>query len=198
MLTGLGMMISNMSPFDLLFIALFLSAVVAMVAAAVQAARGRNAAAILQWLAASAAAYFAIVIAVSIVAPRRELALGERQCFDDWCIAVESADRTSGGYEVALRISSRARRVSQRENNLAVYMTDARGRRYDPLPDAEAAPLNALLGPGQSVVARRRFALPPDAPRPGVVVTHEGGFPIGWLIIGYDTWFRKPPIVPLW
>ena len=96
------------------------------------------------------------------------------------------------------RLSSRARRVSQRENNLAVYMTDARGRRYDPLPDAEAAPLNALLGPGQSVVARRRFALPPDAPRPGVVVTHEGGFPIGWLIIGYDTWFRKPPIVPLW
>jgi hypothetical protein len=30
-----------------------------------------------------------------------------------------------------------------------------------------------------------------------VVIAHEGGFPIGWFIIGYDTWFRKPPIVRL-
>jgi hypothetical protein len=29
------------------------------------------------------------------------------------------------------------------------------------------------------------------------VIAHEGGFPIGWLIIGYDTWFRKAPLVKL-
>jgi hypothetical protein len=31
----------------------------------------------------------------------------------------------------------------------------------------------------------------------GAVIAHEGGFPIGWFIIGYDTWFRKPPLAPL-
>jgi hypothetical protein len=24
------------------------------------------------------------------------------------------------------------------------------------------------------------------------VVTYEGGFPIGWFIVGYGAWFRKP------
>jgi len=30
-----------------------------------------------------------------------------------------------------------------------------------------------------------------------VVFAHEGGFPIAWFIIGYDTWFRKPTLVQL-
>jgi hypothetical protein len=36
-----------------------------------------------------------------------------------------------------------------------------------------------------------------DAPNLGLVYTHEGGFPIGWLIITEGGWFQKPPIVRL-
>ena len=36
------------------------------------------------------AIYLCVVIAVSLSTPRREIAMGEDRCFDDWCIAVES------------------------------------------------------------------------------------------------------------
>jgi len=29
------------------------------------------------------------------------------------------------------------------------------------------------------------------------VIRHESGFPIGWFIIGYPTWFGKPEMVRL-
>jgi len=96
---------------------------------------------------------------------------------------------------VELRLSSRARRVSQRERNLAVYLTDDQGRRFDPVAVNSDVPYSVLLRPQESVEVSRSFALPAEASGVGVVISHEGGFPIGWFIIGYDTWFRKPPVV---
>jgi len=78
-----------------------------------------------------------------------------------------------------------------------VYLTDHRSRRYDPIPDTSDVPLNVLLGPQESVAATRVFNVPADAREIGLVLAHEGGFPIGWFIIGYETWFRKPTIVRL-
>ena len=43
----------------------------------------------------------------------------------------------------------------------------------------------------------RTFLIPSGVRILGVVITHHGGFPIGWFVIGYDTWLRKPTIVPL-
>jgi hypothetical protein len=141
------------------------------------------------------------VAVVSLVLPRRILRAGEAQCFDDWCVSVAGAKRaaTSEGleYRVDLKLSSRARRVAQRENHLAVYLTDASGRRFDPVSQDSDVPFNVLLQPSESVLLTRRFILPPDAVDASAVITHEGGFPIGWFIIGYDTWFRKPPLVRL-
>jgi hypothetical protein len=116
-------------------------------------------------------------------------------------IAVEHVSRKPAdaaiSYIVTLQISSSARRVSQRENGVVVYLTDQRGRRYDPDPDTSDVPLNVLLGPQESVAATRVFEVPADAREIGLVVTDEGGFPIGWFILGYETWFRKPTIVRL-
>jgi len=39
--------------------------------------------------------------------------------------------------------------------------------------------------------------VPAKAAEVGVVITHEGAFPIGWFIADYDTWFRKPPVARL-
>ena len=153
-----------------LFLLLVLVTVITLVSAAVFAIGGKVARAgrILRGLGIGLAAYFAVVIAVSILSPRRVYHLGDTQCFDDWCIAVVDAQRTvkpaTTRYEVSLRLSNRARRVPMGEKGTVLYLTDAQGRRYDPLPDPSA-------------------------------YTHEGGFPIGWFIIGEGGWFQKPPIV---
>jgi hypothetical protein len=39
--------------------------------------------------------------------------------------------------------------------------------------------------------------VPVEAFDVGIVISHEGGFPIGWFIVGYNTWFRKPPAARL-
>ena len=165
------------------------------------AGRWTRAGRILRRIGVGAAVYLAAVIVVSIVNPRRVYRVGDTQCFDDWCIAVTEAHRapTSAGtgYEVAMRLSNRARRMPMGEKGTVVYLTDGQGRRYDPNPHATAVPFDTRLQPGESVVATRRFDVPRDAQGLGLVYTHEGGFPIGWLIIGEGGWFSRPPVVRL-
>jgi hypothetical protein len=192
-----------MNLFEPLFLILVLVTLATVLTAVVCAVRGQigRAGRILRRLLIGAAVYFAVVIAVSIVSPRRVYAVSDPQCFDDWCITVVAAQWTeappAGRYEVTLRLSSRAQRVPMGEKGTVVYLTDAAGRRYDPLPDATDVPLDTILQPGQSVNATRRFDVPRDAANLGLVYTHEGGFPIGWLIITEGGWFQKPPIVHL-
>lgn len=192
-----------MNVFDLFFIALFLTAVFTLMVAAWWTVRQRfdRARRILFRLLVGAAVYMAVVIAVSLMLPRQVIKVGEPLCFDDWCVSVagfqRAPERNDVRYRVDLRLSSRARRVSQRERNLAVYLTDDHGRRYDPVADNASAPFSVLLAPRESVVVSRSFQVPTGAAGVGVVIAHEGGFPIGWFIIGYDTWFRKPPIIRL-
>ena len=189
-----------MSIFDLIFIAVFFIRVITLVATAVAAIRGRRrrALGILRVLGVFIAAYLAVVIVVSLASPLRLLSLNEPQCFDDWCIAVEQVARTPAGaevpYDVTLRLSSRARRVAQRETGGSVYVLDDRGRRYQPADDPQAIPLNVLLQPGESVTATRRFTLPAEAHNPGLVFAH-GRFP-GMFIIGNDeSLFHKPTVI---
>jgi hypothetical protein len=192
-----------MSIFDLLFIILFLAAVATLLTAASFAilGRGARALALLRRLCICAGVYLGVIVLTSLLWPRTVLQIGDPRCFDDWCITVENVSRQATGarvtYTVTLRVSSTARRVSQRENGVTVYLADNRGRRYDPAPDKSEVPLNVRLGPQGSVTATRIFEVTADARDPGLVVAHEGGFPIGWFIIGYETWFRKPAIVRL-
>jgi hypothetical protein len=192
-----------MNIFDLIFIALFLSAVASLMAAGGAAARGKRASAlhILRTLGVCAAVYFGIVCIVSAATPRKVLSPGDPQCFDDWCISVEGAQRINESsaisYDVTLRISSRAKRISQRENNVVVYLKDDRWRRFDPIPQNSEIPINTLLGPGESVIAHRIFRLPADARGVGAVVTHKDGFLSifpGFLVITENDWLHKPTV----
>jgi hypothetical protein len=191
-----------MNLFDLLFIAIFLATVVALLSALVFALRGQSVRclALLRTCGISLAAYFGIVVLASAFWPRTELKIGERRCYDDWCIAVENAAKPPSGaglYTVTLRLFSTARGISQREKNLAVYLTDSSGRRYDPIPDPAAVPFDVRLGPQESVTTTRAFQVPAGAGPVGLVIAHESGFPIGSLIIGDEGWFHKPTIVRL-
>jgi hypothetical protein len=191
---------------DLLFIALFLAAVVSLITAGVAALLGNRARAIrvLCVMGVSAAIYLGIVCIVSAATPRKILNLGDPQCSDDWCISVDGAERVPGNsaisYDVSLRLFSRARRVSQRENHVVVYLTDEQGRRFDSVPRDSDVPFNVLLQPGESVTTHRIYRLPADAHGVAAVVTREGGalgcFP-GCFVITENDWFHKPTIVRL-
>jgi hypothetical protein len=189
--------------FDLLFLLLFFAAILSLGTAAWLAFRhqSRRARHIVVRVLICTIVYFAAVMVTSLVLPQRSMKPGDEQCFDDLCVSVEGFVRMPEGpqtrYEVNMRILSRARGTAQRENNLAMYLTDDQNRRYDPVPENSYQPFNVLLRPGESVLIARAFRLPVEARGIGAVIAHEGGFPIAWFIIGYDAWFRKPPLIRL-
>ena len=192
-----------MTLFDLLFIILFFVAVFSLFAAVWFALlrQFHRAVRILARILLGVAVYFTVVVAVSLVAHRRVVRPGDCQCFDDMCVSVNSYQRVPEKigvqYRVGMGIFNRGRGASQRENNLVMYLTDDQGQRYDPVPDNSYAPFNVQLPPQESTVVSRSFLIPENAKGVSAVITHEGGFPTGWFIIDYDTWFRKPPLVPL-
>ncbi len=192
-----------MTVFDLLFILLFFLTVFSLLAATWFAfhhepSRARK---ILTSILAGATVYFAIVIVVSLTSSPRVLRVGDCQWSDDMCFSIEGYQllprKTGTEYRVEMKIANQGRGRSQRENNLVMYLTDEQGRRFNPLTDGSEIPFNILLEPQESAVASRSYVLPENDSGVGAVITHEGGFPIRWLIIGYDAWFRQPPVVPL-
>jgi hypothetical protein len=196
-------MMPLMNSFEPLFLLLVLVTVLTLITTAVLAMCGKFARAgrILRRLGIGAGVYFAIVIAVSIFNPQRVYRVGDMQCFDDWCLSVVGAGWTrapaAGHYEVTLRLSNRARREPMGEKGTVVYLVDAHGRRYNPLPDGADVPLSVMLQPGESINAKRLFDVPRDTANLALIFTHEGGFPIGWFIVSEGGWFQKPAIVRL-
>ncbi|HEY3886529.1 MAG TPA: hypothetical protein VGL62_15055 [Vicinamibacterales bacterium] len=189
-----------MNIFEPLFLLLALVTGVTVIAALLCAVFGasRRALRLLRRLAIGAAVYFAIVIIASLVVTPRQFTLHELRCFDDWCITVSGAQRhpsppvAGSNFVVSLRLTNRARRVPMDEKDTVAYVVDAQAHRYDSLPDATAFPFDGILQPGESVTTFRYFNIPDDGRKLGLVFTHEGGFPIGWLIISEGGWFQKP------
>ncbi|MCA9726144.1 MAG: hypothetical protein KC729_00570 [Candidatus Eisenbacteria bacterium] len=138
--------------FEIFFLLLVLTTVVSLVLAGIAALRGRLARAggILRRLAIGAGLYLVALVVASIVMPRAVYPVGQRQCFDDWCIGVVDSHLEQHGeagaiMEVTLELSSRARRRPQRELGTAVYVVDRTGKRYEPLPEPNQPPLDVLL-----------------------------------------------------
>lgn len=190
-----------MTVFDLLVIALFFAAIGTLIAAALSAVRGRWARALqlLRGLAICTIAYIGIVYAATAFSKEVVLRIGDPQCSDDWCIAVESVKRTPvnavARYDVTLLIFSRARRVAQREMGAKdVYLVDAQGKRYDPVRTGVEIPLNVLLYAGESVATSRRFELPANISGIGLMVERSSTVPI-CLVIGECRAFHKGAIV---
>src|SRR5215831_6402049 len=167
-----------MTVFEPLFLLLVLVSLITFVSAAVFAIGGRSARAgrILRRWGIAAAVYFAIVIVVSLLRTTRVYAVGEPQCFDDWCITVASVDRkptpSATEIDVNLRLTSRARRVPMGERGTLAYLTDADGRRFDPTPDSTQPPFDTVLQPGESRMTIRRFEVPNAARDLALVYAH--------------------------
>lgn len=188
-----------MNLFEVLFIFLFFSSLVtlALIGRLVLTRRREAAARVIRRYALGVGIYLAIVLASSLLSSREKLALAEPLCFDDWCITIRSVEKNEAQeYVVAASLSSRARRAPQRETGVVLYLIDASGIRYDFMPAGGEVPFDLRLLPNETVEVTRTFKLPLGKSPVGVVIAHEGGFPISWFIIG-DGPFKAPPIVLL-
>jgi hypothetical protein len=187
-----------MTIFEPLFVLLALAAIGTFLTALALALTGHFARAwrIVVRLGIAIGVYMMVVVIGSAVTPRGVYHIGQLRCFDDWCLTVRSATRDSPtSYLVTLELSSRAKGVPQGEKGTVMYLTDSNGRRFDPIEST--VPFEHKLAPGESIVATRRYAVPPDARGLNLIYTHEGGFPIGSLIIGENEWIHGPAVVPL-
>lgn len=149
--------------------------------------------------------YAVVLVLVGLAMPRRTLAAGDRQCYDDWCVAAidaapGQAQRVEGCegpnlWIVRLQVSSDAKRVRQRAADAAALLEDGTARHYRPCgsPDPGGASLRDELGPGESFNVMLAFALPAGRSPAGVVIRH-GYFP-GILIIGDDQSLAHRPML---
>jgi hypothetical protein len=190
-----------MTIYEPLFLLIVLVSVIVLITIAVKATsgHGKSALRVLGIWAACIAIYLGICVATAAAAPQKILQMGEPQCFDDWCIEVDSVSRVPAAspvkYVATLRVLSRAKRVTQREKSVTVYLQDANGIRYVGEASANEPPFDVQLGPGDSVTTHREFQLPANAQPAGFVIAHTG-FDIGWLVIGEGQGiFHKEPMV---
>ncbi|HLK21359.1 MAG TPA: hypothetical protein VKT81_20550 [Bryobacteraceae bacterium] len=192
-----------MTIFDLLFLALLaLAAVTAAIAVATALrGQGRKAIGILRNLTIAAVLYVGIVYAVTAFSKRQILQVGDPECDDDWCLAVEHVRKSPQGalaiYDIDLRIFSRALRVAQREKVARdVYLVDASWKRYDPSPAPDEVPLSVLLQPGESIPTHRRFQVPTSATSLSLKIDRSSILPF-CVIIGECEAFHQGILVRL-
>lgn len=193
-----------MSLFDLIFLAFALSTAIVVFVFLVALVRRRWGTVRrlgIAWV-IFAIAYLAASFVVSYVRPQHIVAIGDPWCFDDWCLTAEKVTIVPGSaqsrYQVELRISSRAGRVTQRAKGAWIYLIDERGHLYDPKPDASQVPLDAVLSPQQSVLTSRVFDVPNQAHTIGLITGHGGPYcgTMSVLVIGDGgCWFQKPPMI---
>jgi hypothetical protein len=165
-------------------------------------------------LAIAMGVYVLVLAGVALLSPQRVLAMHQPRCFDDWCASVEGvATRPAIGaaqaegtfYLVEIKVSSRARGITQRARDAAVTLLDEQGGRYEPSAAGQAAldatgesgaRLDSLVKAGGWFTHTAVFDLPAEAARPVLVLTH-GAFP-GLIVIGDEqSWLHKPTIVRL-
>jgi hypothetical protein len=130
--------------------------------------------------------YAALLVGAALLSPQKVLPMHQARCFDDWCASVEQVklqpsigDMQAQGvfYVVTVQVSSRAKRVSQRELDAAIYLLDERGK-------VEA---------GGSFTYTTAFDLPQGITPPGLVISH-GEFP-GIIVIGDDQSLLHQPTI---
>lgn len=141
------------------------------------------------------ALYLGIVVGVSLASPRRWIAVGEEQRFDDWCVTVTSVQRNQDGYRLGVRVTNRARGRPQRARDANLVLVAVDGHLYAPIDDGQSS-LRVVLQPGQSLDVVLSYAVATDARIFGADVIH-GAWP-QWFIIGdRGSLLHKRPLVRL-
>lgn len=205
-----------MTIYDLVFLVSFLIVAGTVLRLAYLAARKRwpTARRLSQRLAAFIAVYFAALLACSAFQPAKTVALHEPQCFDDFCIAVDSAVRqpsigttaARGDFIVVSgRLVSRAARRRQRETDVAgVLRVDAND--YVGISESGEAALRSMGLAGDSLTSfveplgSNAFKLAYDVPKSSrrfEFVVQHGAFPADIIIGDSQSFFHRRTAVEL-
>ena len=129
------------------------------------------------------AGYAVLLAGVSRVQAGRVYRPGESRCFRTLCFAVEGADELPGfrvsGQErerllrVHLRVTNGSRAKTESEPGLVVYLVDAQGRRWPPLPGLGGVRLATPVPARGSTVSEPVFRVGKDATGLQLVLLHD-------------------------
>ena len=192
---------------EVLLIALVLWTVVEALGVAVSLIQGERAKGLRHtgWIGAIWAVYLFMLVTVSRVQPRKVVAMGEEQCFDEMCFSVTGVENLPGFLikdgsrlvRVSIRITNRGKHRAQSEKLIRAYLMDNKGRRWEESAAISGVPLTARVPAGDSVVSEPVFKVAGNATGLGLVFTHGRRQP-GILVIGAsDSLLHRRTVVPL-
>jgi len=142
------------------------------------------------WLVGVWVVYGAVLGGASALGRQRVVAMGADQCFGKMCFAVVRAEAvpttvgdTGGGVvRVTVRVTNRGH-GAEAERRMRVYLVDAQGRRWEPLPGLSGNPLTRRVAAGGVMVSEPVFRVARDSSGLRLVLT-RGFWQMGTLVIG--------------
>src|SRR4029079_3109572 len=79
--------------------------------------------------------YLSLSLAVSAARPQRSIRVGERWCFDDWCLSVDSVHRQPSDRQLVILLNLQAYNVAHRPQRALhpwMFLRDAADRHFEP------------------------------------------------------------------
>lgn len=150
--------------------------------------------------------YAILLIGISLQSKEHVLALNEDTCFDDWCVAVVDVSKKTyqnnlDDYYIKLRISSKAKRVSQRPDHPNIFLADSLGNHNENFAaksqfekeNGMQKPINDLIQPQSSYDTFLVFRTARGATNKRLVI-NEGSFPVQMMIGDRESFLYKDTI----
>jgi len=143
------------------------------------------------WIVIVWAVYMALLLGTSLLQPRKVVALGQDQCFDEMCFAVTGVQELPGYLvqdgsrlvRVSVRISNHSKEKMRSEGLIQAYLIDRQGRRWAESTAVSGVRLTTRVAPGDSVISQPVFKVAGDAAGLGLIFTHGRRQP-GVLVLG--------------
>jgi hypothetical protein len=124
--------------------------------------------------------YVSVSLIVSAARPQRSISVGERWCFDDWCLSVNNVRREPSGGEVAYLLNLEAYNEARRPQRALypwMFLRDAADRHFVPDGSSWIADVEASIAPHDSHRFDVAFHVPADARQVTFVTNHGSGKP---------------------
>jgi len=182
--------------------------IVGVVVASVRRERGRVRKGLI-WLVGVWVVYMGVLVGTSLLQPRRVVAMGQDQCYDEMCFAVMGVDEVPRylgltGYgdgsrlvRVTVRVTNRGKGRTESEGLIRAYLVDGQGRRWEESRGVNGNRLTGKVEAGGTMVSEPVFKVAGDATGLGLVFTH-GRWQPGVLVIGgSDSLFHRRTVVLL-
>jgi hypothetical protein len=113
------------------------------------------------------ASYLGVIVMNSLLTPRKIVSVGDRYCWDIWCMSVQNVSATPNGsntlYTAQVRISTDSNHAQSVPVGMAkqfLYIRDEQGRRFPILQDSSLKEADVTLEPGESVASSVAFLAP--------------------------------------